>query len=309
MNRRETQHGTPSSHARTVETLALEKPMRRRFDHASACGRHPSRSDDVERNALQDDQITPPPRNHVGRTSPRSELDQPVPSVNQHPELRPLAARRCTRRMTGDGGVSQCRVVIAGCRDTVQRLPPREGFFADDEVPGQVLSSTRHRDQDVLIGPIGQSRRQPKVGMHPGEVSPQKPGGSSVHELNRKTVRDPAGGHPDGLPRRKRHQFACRDGRASVGDPEQRKTRGVEIGPLLAQRVLRGPSAADPDDILSGIPHHAHERRGRHTEPLPEDGRREKSTAQFCRHACHETIIQHDNAHNCRTIWPIFSEY
>ena len=43
---------------------------------------NPSRTNNVERNSLQDEQITPAPRNDVGRTSARSELDEHVPSVN-----------------------------------------------------------------------------------------------------------------------------------------------------------------------------------------------------------------------------------
>ena len=55
-----------------------------------------------------------------------------------------------------------------------------------------------------MIRPIGQSQRKPKIGMSRGEVSPQESRRSSVHKLDRKAVRDPAGGHPNGLARRKR---------------------------------------------------------------------------------------------------------
>ena len=93
VNSRKTQDATPSAYSHTVKTLALEKPMRRRFDNVGACGRNPSRTNNVKRNSLQDEQITPTPRNDVGRTSARSKLDQHVPSVNEHTELRPLASR------------------------------------------------------------------------------------------------------------------------------------------------------------------------------------------------------------------------
>ncbi|OFV91292.1 MAG: hypothetical protein A3G76_06935 [Acidobacteria bacterium RIFCSPLOWO2_12_FULL_65_11] len=90
--------------------------------------------------------------------------------------------------MSSDCGVSQGRVFIAGGGDTFQRLPSSKGFLADNEVPRKVLSSTRHCDQDVMIRPIGQSRRQPKIGMSRGEVSPQESRRSSVRKLNRKAV-------------------------------------------------------------------------------------------------------------------------
>ena len=104
-----------------------------------------------------------------------------------------------------------------------------------------------------MIRPIGQSRRQPKIGMSRGKVSPKKSRRAGIHKLNRKAVRDLADRHPNALPRHKRGQFACRNCRAGANDPEQRKARTVEIGPLLAERILRGPAATDPDDIRSSI--------------------------------------------------------
>jgi hypothetical protein len=94
VNSCKTQDSTPAAYSHAVKTLALEKPMRRRFDDGGACGRNPSRTDNVERDSLQDEQIAPPPRNDVGRTSARRVLDQHVPPVNEHSKLRPLAARR-----------------------------------------------------------------------------------------------------------------------------------------------------------------------------------------------------------------------
>ena len=55
----------------------------------------------------------------------------------------------------------------------------------------------------------------------------------------------------------------------------------IETGPLLAQRILRGSTAADPDDIRSDAPHHAHERGGRDAQPLPKVGSVEDSTGQL----------------------------
>jgi hypothetical protein len=75
VNTRKTQNATPSAYSHAVKTLALEKPLRRRFDHVGSCGRNPSRTNNVKRNSLQDEQITPTPRNDVGRTSARSKLD------------------------------------------------------------------------------------------------------------------------------------------------------------------------------------------------------------------------------------------
>ena len=93
VNSRKTQDRTPSAYSHTIKTLALKKPMRRRFDNVGACGRESSRTYDVKRNSFQDKQITPTTRNDVGRTSAPSEFDQHVPSVNEHTELRPLASR------------------------------------------------------------------------------------------------------------------------------------------------------------------------------------------------------------------------
>jgi hypothetical protein len=62
---------------------------------------------------------------------------------------------------------------------------------------------------------------------------------------------------------------------------------------LLAQRIVRGPTATDPENSRSNLPHHAHERRGRHTKPVAKISRVENSTAQLAYYACHETILRH----------------
>ena len=93
VNGRKTQDATPSAYSHTVKALALEKPMRRRFDHGGACGRDSSGLHNVERHSLQDEQIAPTPRHGVGRTSARGKLDEHMPSVNQHTKFWPLASR------------------------------------------------------------------------------------------------------------------------------------------------------------------------------------------------------------------------
>jgi hypothetical protein len=94
VNRGKTQNATPSTNYYTVKTLALEKPMRGGFENIGSRDRNPSRADNVKRNSLQDEQITPTPCYDVGRTSACSKLDQHVPSVDLDTELRPLASRR-----------------------------------------------------------------------------------------------------------------------------------------------------------------------------------------------------------------------
>ncbi len=94
MNGRKAQNGDAPPFTNAIEPLALQEPVRRRLDDGRPRGSDPARSHDVKCEAFQDDQITPPPCDSIGRRSLRSELDEPVPPVNQHAEFWTLAAGR-----------------------------------------------------------------------------------------------------------------------------------------------------------------------------------------------------------------------
>ena len=123
MHGRKAQHAEPPARADTIEALALEEPMRGHVDDVGACGGNAPRRHHVERHSLEDEQVSPPLRHDVGGAPARGELDEHVAPIDADAELRPLAARRRTRRVTGDRGVSQRRVVTAACDVRGERLP------------------------------------------------------------------------------------------------------------------------------------------------------------------------------------------
>ena len=90
--------------------------------------------------------------------------------------------------MSCDRGLGQIRIVAARPDRNVERLPASKRFIPDDEIAGQVLTTPRHRQQNVMIGPIHQARRQPQIGVHRRKVSSEESGWTCVRELDRKPV-------------------------------------------------------------------------------------------------------------------------
>lgn len=76
--------------------------------------------------------------------------------------------------MSRDRGVCQFRVVTTGLTNTLEGLPPGKRFITSEEIARQVLTTPRHREQNVVIGPIGQTRRQPEIGVPRGKVPSQE---------------------------------------------------------------------------------------------------------------------------------------
>ena len=87
MNRGKTQNGDAPAYTYTIKPLALQEPVRRRFDDVRPRSREPARSHYFKCEAFQDDQITPPPRDQVARSSLRSKLDKHGPPVNLYPNF------------------------------------------------------------------------------------------------------------------------------------------------------------------------------------------------------------------------------
>jgi hypothetical protein len=74
MNGRKTQNSDASACTDAIKALALQEPVRSRFDYARTRGGDPTRLHDFECEAFQDDEITPPPRNYLSLPPARALL-------------------------------------------------------------------------------------------------------------------------------------------------------------------------------------------------------------------------------------------
>ena len=228
VNRRQTQHRNTSAHSDAIKSFALKKTVRGGLDNVRvrcgyAAGRH-----HVQRDRFEHEQIAPAPGDRIACTSARGEFHEHVPPINENPELWPLATCGRPRRMSRDRGCCEFRVVIPRLHNILERLPAGKRFIADDEIASQILTTPRHRDQNVVIGPISQARRKPEIGVSRSKVSSQESRRARIGDLYRETVRHRAGRHPDRLPRDQCDELACRPGRPLFGHPKQRKARRIK---------------------------------------------------------------------------------
>lgn len=90
--------------------------------------------------------------------------------------------------MSSDRGLGQGRVIAARSNWNVERLPAGKRLISDNEIAGQILTTPRHRQQNVILGPINHARRQPQIGVNRSEVSSQESRWACVRELYRKPV-------------------------------------------------------------------------------------------------------------------------
>ena len=148
-----------------------------------------------------------------------------TPNFGRSPPADEPGGCSCDRRL------GEFRVINAGSDNVFECLPPGKRLITNDEIAGQILTPPRRRDQNVVIGPISQARRQPEIDVHRGEVPSEESGRSGVCERCRQPVPHRAGRHPDGLMRHQRDQFACRPGNSILGHSKQRKTGSVEVVP------------------------------------------------------------------------------
>ena len=90
--------------------------------------------------------------------------------------------------MSCDRGLGQIRIIATRPDRNVERLPASKRLVSNDEIPGQVLTTPRHRQQNVMIGPIDQARRQAQIGVSRRKVVSEESGWTRVRDLYRKAV-------------------------------------------------------------------------------------------------------------------------
>ena len=93
MSRRKSHYGNTSPHSYAIKSFALEEVVRSGVDNCCAGYRQAARRRRVQRQRFEDQQVAPPPSNHITCGATHGKLDEHVTSANQGPEFRTLAAR------------------------------------------------------------------------------------------------------------------------------------------------------------------------------------------------------------------------
>ena len=169
MSRRKSHDGNTSAHSYAIKSFALEEVVRRGVDNCGTGDGQAVRRRRVQRQRFEDQQVAPPPGNHITCGATHGELDEHVTSVNEGPKLRTLAARRRSGRVSGDRCLRESRMIVTRHRRDVERLPAGKRFIPNNEIARYILTAPGHRGQNVMIRPIGETRGQPQIKMTRGE--------------------------------------------------------------------------------------------------------------------------------------------
>ena len=293
MSRRKSHDGNTSPHSDAIKSFALEEVVRSCVDNCGTGYGQAARGRRVQRQRFEDQQISPPPGHHLTCGAPPRKLDEHVTSVNEGPKLRTLAARRRSGRVSCDGGLSESRIIATRPRRDVERLPAGKRFIPNNEIARQILTAPGHRNQNVMIRPIGEARGQPQIRMIRGDVSSQETRWPRVCQFCRQSVRHGTLRHPNRLMGRQCQEFACRLRSAVLGYSKQRKASGIKTRPRLSHPVSRGAGSTNLDHVSCPFAKPAHQGSRRNPQSLPEVRGSQNSTTQLDQCGVHVKLFYH----------------
>jgi hypothetical protein len=148
-----------------------------------------------------------------------------------------------------DCSVAQCWKVIRSEGFVLEILETIEGLPTDHQVALQVLSSTAERNENVIVGPVGNILRQTQVTMVPGIGMTEEASGGYVMHFRREPVDDGFVGKPNRLGGGECHEGAGRRNSSGLIDPEYSKLIRIQTGKNMPGSVACGAGAAQPEDL------------------------------------------------------------
>jgi hypothetical protein len=125
-----------------------------------------------------------------------------------------------------------------------------EGLPADHQVARQVLSSTTKRNENVIVGPVGNILRQTQVTMVLSVGTTEETSGGYIMHLRWQPIDDVLIRKPNGLSGGERNEGAGRLNPSGSIDSEYSKLVCVQAGKILPSSISCGAGTAQPQELM-----------------------------------------------------------